>query len=131
MMVTYKMNLRTVIRNSFILAIGRLPQNVGLRLLLLVPVALATLGALFINAMWAPVILLLYYAIFGYTFSRFITASFTNAQFDRFINSRIEGAKVNQGLADEEEDDEDEEEEERPLMPWENGYASQEKKDNE
>ena len=131
MMVTYKMNLRTVIRNSFILAIGRLPQNVGLRLLLLVPVALATLGALFINAMWAPVILLLYYAIFGYTFSRFITASFTNAQFDRFINSRIEGAKVNQGLADEEEDDDDEEEEERPLMPWENGYASQEKKDNE
>ena len=87
-------------------------------------VIVAAVGALFINTMWAPVILLLYYALFGYTFSRFISASYTNAQFDKFINSRIEGAKVNQGLADVEEDEE-EEDEQRPLMPWENGYASQ------
>ncbi len=124
MLVTYKMSVMTVIRNSLILAVGRLPQSIGVRLLLCVPVALGVVCALFINTMWAPVILLLYYALFGYTFSRFISASYTNAQFDKFINSRIEGAKVNQGLADVEEDEE-EEDEQRPLMPWENGYASQ------
>lgn len=125
MLVTYQMSVGTVIRNSLILAVGRLPMSVGVRLLHCVPVLLGAVGALFINAVWAPMILLLYYILFGYAFSRFITASYTNAQFDRFINSRIEGAKVNQGLAEPDEEDDDGEEEERPLMPWENGYASQ------
>ena len=129
MLVTYKMSVWTVIRNCLILAVGRLPLSVGVRLLHCIPVALGVIGALFINSLWAPMILLLYYLLFGYAFSRFITASYTNAQFDKFINSRIEGAKVNQGLAEEDEDDEDEEEEARPLMPWENGYASQDKQD--
>ena len=74
-------------------------------------------------------VLCAYYLLIGFGLSRFITASYTNAQFDKFINSRIEGAKVNQGLAEEDEDDEEEEEEARPLMPWENGYASQDKQD--
>ena len=73
---------------------------------------------------WGPLMLLLYYIFFGYGLSRFITASYTNAQFDKYINSRIEGAKVNQGLAEPEEDEE-EKEEARPLKPWENGYVSQ------
>ena len=38
-----------------------------------------------------------------------MTASYTNAVFDRFINPRIEGAKVNQGLRKSEEDDEEDE----------------------
>ena len=42
--------------------------------------------------------------------SRFITASYTNAVFDRFINPRIEGAKVNQGIYTPEEDEDEDEE---------------------
>ena len=42
---------------------------------------------------------------------RFVTASYTNAVFDRFINSRIEGAVINRGLSQETDDDDDEEEE--------------------
>ncbi len=124
MLVTYQMSVWTVIRNSLILAVGRLPLSAGVRLLHCVPVAIGVVLTLFVSSVWGPMILLLYYALFGYAFSRFISASYTNAQFDRFINSRIEGAKVNQGLAAEEEDEE--EEEVRPLRPWENGYASQE-----
>ena len=124
MLVTYKMSVWTVIRNSLILAIGRLPLSVGVRLLHCVPVVLGVIGALFINYMWAPLLLLLYYVLFGFGLSRFITASYTNAQFDRFINSRIEGAKVNQGLAEEDEEYEEEEEEDREIKPWENGYAN-------
>ena len=61
-----------------------------------------------------------------FSFSSFITASFTNAVFDKYINSRIEGAQVNRGLSQEDnddDDDDDEQEEERELKPWENGYT--------
>ncbi len=125
MMVTYKMNLRTVLRNSFILAIGRLPGSVGIRLLHCVPMLIF---CLIFFMTFQPVVLIVffaYYVIFGFGLSRFITASYTNAVFDKYINSRIEGAQVNRGLSQEDDDDEDEddEEEERPLNPWENGYT--------
>ena len=128
MLVTYKMSFSTIIKNSLLLAIGRLPMSVGVRLLHCVPVVLGVVIALFISPIWGPMILAMYYVLFGFGLSRFITASYTNAQFDKFINSRIEGAKVNQGLAEDDEEDEEEAGEERPLMPWENGYASQENK---
>ena len=64
----------------------------------------------------AIMILCGYYMLIGFSLSRFITASYTNAVFDRFINSRIEGARVNQGLKAP-EDDEDEEETENGTDP--------------
>ncbi|MBQ8200867.1 MAG: YesL family protein [Clostridia bacterium] len=129
MIVTYKMNLRTVLRNSLLLAVGRLPMSVGIRLLHCVPLALGVVLTFLIGSLIVPLVVFAYYLLIGFGLSRFITASYTNAQFDKFINSRIEGAKVNQGLSEEEEDDweDDEEEEERELKPWENGYTSQDK----
>ena len=126
MLVTYRMSLATIIKNSLLLAIGRLPMSVGIRLLHLVPAALTVVCTLIFGSIWIPLVLFGYYMLIGFTLSRFITASFTNAQFDKYINSRIEGVEVNRGLAEEEEDWE-EEEEERELKPWENGYASQDK----
>lgn len=126
MMVTYQMNFRTIIRNSFILAVGRLPGSVGIRLLHCVPTVLFTVIFLLTIQPWVLLLLFAYYLIFGFAFSRFITASFTNAVFDKYINSRIEGAQVNRGLSqenDDDDDDDDEQEEERELKPWENGYT--------
>lgn len=125
MMVTYQMNFRTIIRNSFILAVGRLPGSVGIRLLHCVPTVLFTVIFLLTLQPWVLLLLFAYYLVFGFAFSRFITASFTNAVFDKYINSRIEGAQVNRGLSQEndEDDDDDEQEEERELKPWENGYT--------
>ena len=126
MLVTYEMKITTVIRNSLILAVGRLPLSVGVRLLHCVPAVLGVLGMLMLNSVWVPLIALMYYVLIGFTLSRFVTASYTNAQFDRFLNSRIEGAKVNQGLAEEDDDeewDDEAEEEDREIKPWENGYA--------
>ena len=126
MLVTYKMSFATIIKNSLLLAIGRLPMSVGVRLLHLVPAALTVVCTFLFGSIWIPMVLVAYYILIGFTLSRFVTASYTNAQFDKFINNRIEGAQVNRGLA--EEDDEDwEEEEERELKPWENGYVN---KDN-
>lgn len=125
MMVTYQMNFRTIVRNSFILAVGRLPGSVGIRLLHCVPTVLFTVIFLLTLQPWVLMLLFAYYLIFGFAFSRFITASFTNAVFDKYINSRIEGAQVNRGLSqeDDDDDDNDEQEEERELKPWENGYT--------
>ncbi len=131
MLITYKMNFRTVLRNSMILAIGRLPGSVGIRLLHCVPVVLFTLIFLLTYQPWVMLLLIAYYLIFGFAFSRFITASYTNAVFDKYINSRIEGAEVNRGLAKEDDDDEDDEDDDddqdtnRTLKPWENGYTDQ------
>ncbi len=125
MLVTYKMSFKTIIRNSLLLAIGRLPMSVGVRLLHCVPMALAVALTLLTSSLYVPLALFAYYLLIGFTLSRFVTASFTNAQFDKYINSRIEGVQVNRGLSEEEDwDDEDDEEEERELKPWENGYTA-------
>ena len=110
MIVSYDMRLRDVLRNSFLLAIGRLPMSVGVRLLHCIPVAIALLVGM-INMIWAMLGLMAYYMLLGFGMSRFVTASYTNAAFDRFINSRIEGAVVNRGLNTEPDDDEDDEDE--------------------
>ena len=111
MIVSYKMRLRDIIRNGLLLAIARLPMSVGIRLLHCVPFAIAFVVAYFFNALWAILGLFAYYLIIGFGLSRFVTASYTNGVFDKYINSRIEGAVVGRGLnpdPDVDDDDEDE-----------------------
>lgn len=112
MIVTYQMRLRDVLRNSFLLAIGRLPTSVGVRLLHCVPVIIAFLVAMFINTTWAIFGLAAYYMVLGFGLSRFVTASYTNGVFDKYINSRIEGAVIDRGLNTDPEDEDDEADEE-------------------
>ena len=110
MLVSYKVTFRQLIKNSLIMAVGRLPQTVGVRLVLLVPTAIA-IAAFFLTG--SPIAILLlgaYYVLFGFAFARFVCASYTNGVFDRFINSHMEGVQINRGLAaDDDEDDEEEE----------------------
>lgn len=114
--VTYDLKVKGVLRNGLLLGIARLPFSVGIRLLHCVPLLIAFIAVWFFGLDPLLGILLLcgYYMIIGFSLSRFITASYTNAVFDRFINPQIEGAKVNQGLREQEDfdDDEDDEEEE-------------------
>ena len=110
MIVGYKLKMKDLFRNSILLSIARLPQSVGIRLLHCVPVVIAGLAAFFWNPYWAFLGIILWYLIIGFSLSRFITASFTNGVFDRFINSHIEGAKVNRGLREDLDEDEDNEE---------------------
>lgn len=127
MLVTYQMSFKTIIKNSFLLAVGRLPLSVGIRLLHCVPMVLGVLLLFVTGVIWVPILLFAYYLLIGFTLSRFVTASYTNAQFDKYLNSRIEGAQVNRGLSEADDDDWDEEDDEddRELKPWENGYTSQ------
>ncbi len=111
--VTYDLKAKGVLRNGLLLGIARLPFSVGIRLLHCVPAVIAFIAVWFfgVDPLFGLILLCGYYMIIGFGLSRFITASYTNAVFDRFINPQIEGAKVNQGLR-EKEDFGDEEEEE-------------------
>ena len=124
MLVTYKMSFGTIIRNSLLLAVGRLPMSVGIRLLHCVPAILGLALTFLLGSIWIPLAVFGYYMLIGFTLSRFVTASFTNAQFDKYINNRIEGAEVGRGLAEDDDEDYEEEEEEHELKPWENGYVN-------
>lgn len=119
MMVSYKVTFRDLVKNSVMLAIARLPQTVGVRLVVLLPMLIG-LSVFYFTA--SPLVLLivaLYYAVMGYAMTRFVFASYTNAVFDRYVNSHIEGAKVNRGLAtdtdDEDADDENAPEDSKPA----------------
>ncbi len=113
-MVTYDLTYKNLIRNSLIMAIGRLPMTVGLKLLSIVPALLAALVSLFTPYMvYALMIYALYYILIGFSLSRFVGASYSNAVFDQYLNPNIEGAQVGRGLYVE-EDDEDEEEDQTP-----------------
>ncbi len=112
MMVSYRVTFRQLIKNSLMLAVARLPMTVGVRLVTLLPMAIALVVMLFTTAwVYAMMALILYYVILGFALVRFIHASFTNGVFDRYINSRMEGVEINRGLAKEEEEDFTEEDE--------------------
>lgn len=117
-MVTYNVKFPTLVKNGIMLAIARLPQTVGVRLAVLILPAIALFAFMMTGSAIALMVLAGYYILFGFAFTRFVFASFTNGVFDRFINSRIEGVEVNRGLAsDDDEEDEDEAESTEDEQP--------------
>lgn len=106
LMVSYRMTFGQLLKNGLMLAVARLPMTVGIRLATLIPTLIAV-AVVFFTGIWLyPLLLLgLYYILIGNSLTRFIYASYTNGVFDRFINSRIEGAEINRGLAKDEDDD--------------------------
>ncbi len=116
MMVTYTMKFRQLVKNSLMLAIARLPQTVGVRLVMLVPTLIAAAVMYFTSAFeYALLALAGYYLLIGNGLARFVFASFTNSVFDKYINPHIEGAEVGRGLS--QEDDDEDEPEEQPTEP--------------
>jgi len=112
LMVTYRLRLKDLLRNSLLLAVGRLPMTVGLKLLSLLPTAIAVAVAVLTPYLqWVILIYAAYYLCFGFSLSRFIGASYSNAVFDKYINPRIEGAAVGRGIYNPEEDEEESENE--------------------
>ena len=109
MIVTYHLRYRDLLRNSFLLTIGRLPGSVGIKLLTALPlVIVAVVSYVTPYLQWAVLCALLYYVLLGFSLSRFLGASYTNAVFDKYINVKIEGAQVNRGLyVDDDPDDAD------------------------
>ncbi|GHU69063.1 hypothetical protein FACS1894184_12380 [Clostridia bacterium] len=106
LMITYELKFGALLRNAMVLAVGRLPQSVGIRLAAVAPLALGFALAWFTP--WLGYVLLalgLFYLVIGFGLNRFVYCSYANSLFDQFINPRIEGAPVNQGLRQYTDDD--------------------------
>ena len=110
LMVSYKLTFSQLFKNGLILSVGRLPQSVGLKLLsLTMPIICAVLLLFTGVGLYAILVIGLFYLLIGVSLNRFIYASYTNAIFDKFINSKIEGVRINRGMSVETDDDEGEE----------------------
>ncbi len=114
MIVGYQLSLRDILKNAALMAAAQLPRMILARLLTFLPIA-AMLAGLSLGQPIAVLIVSLYYVVFGFAFSRLLYASVANGVFDLYLNPRIEGAKVREGLRpaspEEEWDEEDEEDE--------------------
>ncbi|MBE5769842.1 MAG: DUF624 domain-containing protein [Clostridia bacterium] len=110
MMVCYDVKFGALIKNSIMMAIGRLPQTAVMRLATLLPSLVCLVIFYFTSSIYALLAWGAYYIILGFTFARFVFASYTNGVFDRFINAHMEGVEINRGLADPEDDDDEEDE---------------------
>ena len=105
MMVGYELRLKDIIKNAFIMSAARFPRMVLARLITLIPIAVLFAG-LFVGNGIVVLVIVFYYLLFGFAFSRLVYASFANGIFDRYLNPHIEGAEVRAGLRPLSEEDE-------------------------
>lgn len=111
LIVGYELKFRYVFKNALLLSVACLPQMLLARIVTAIPAALL-LYAVYAGNSIMLLIMSMYYLAFGFAFSRLVYASVANAVFDKYLNPRIEGAVIGQGLRPEELDDEDDEDEE-------------------
>ena len=107
--VSYEVKTLALIKDGLMLAIARLPQTVGIRLVMLLPALIAVLVFWFTGSVLSLLVLGGYYILIGFTLARFVYASFTNGVFDKYINIHMEGVQVNRGLSTDADDDEEDE----------------------
>ena len=119
LMVGYELSFNNLLRNALLMAVARLPQMILARIITLIPLAALVVGIYVGNAIVLMVVAL-YYTFFGFALSRLIYASIAHDIFDAYLNPRIEGAVVGQGLRPQTDDDlllDDEDDEDEEYAP--------------
>ncbi len=91
--VNYKMGFFRMVRNAFLLTVGTLPQTIFFGLLALLPYLLMLIGWSFLTIVAVFMILL-----FGVAYVLLVWLDFAQWVFDKYINPKIEGAKVGRGI---------------------------------
>jgi uncharacterized membrane protein YesL len=91
MLVTYKAKVWTIIKNSIMLALGRLPFTLLFGVLSLFPLILAVILSIALiestvfSYIWLAVVL--YYLLLGFSLTSFVLNSYTNATFDKLMRT--------------------------------------------
>ena len=91
--VNYKYKFFTMLHNSFLMMIGTLPQTIFFGVIALLPFAL-----LLLNSSFFMMIAILVVLLFAFSFALLVWLDFAQWVFDKYINPKIEGAKVNRGI---------------------------------
>ncbi|MBE5751109.1 MAG: hypothetical protein IJA89_05825 [Clostridia bacterium] len=91
--VNYKMKFFTLVRNSFLMTIGTLPQTIFFIAMALLPFALLLIPSTFFLVLAIFVVLL-----FALSWALLVWIDFSQWVFDKYINPKIQGAKVGRGI---------------------------------
>lgn len=103
LMVTYRLSFGQIIKNAFLITFLELPRSLFTLLKNLIPVAVIALLLWLLPAYSGllVVLALAYYALFGISLERFLSASFANRALEKHINAKMPGARVDIGMASE------------------------------
>lgn len=91
--VNYNMGFFALLRNSFLMAIGTLPQTVFFSAIAAIPFILLLFGGTFFTLMAVMMVIL-----FALAYALLVWLDFAQWVFDKFLNPKIEGAKVGRGI---------------------------------
>ena len=91
--VNYEQKFFVLLRNSFLMTIGMLPQSVFFAVLALLPFFLLMIGQNLFTMIAVVMIIL-----FGFSYALLVWLDFSQWAFDKFINPKIAGAKVGRGI---------------------------------
>lgn len=91
--VNYNMSFFVLFRNAFFMAIGTFPQTIFFGVLALWPFALLMFGGSFFLVIAIILLMLL-----SLSYALLVWLDFAQWVFDKFINPKIEGAKVGRGI---------------------------------
>ncbi len=91
--VNYKMSFLVMIKNSFLMTIGTLPQTIFFGALALLPILLFLIGWTFLT-----VVGVIMFLLFGLAYALLVWLDFAQWVFDKYINPKIKGAKVGRGV---------------------------------
>lgn len=91
--VNYKLTFLNMLRNAFLMSVGTFPQTVFFGVLALLPFGILCLGGSLFTIIGTIIIL-----IFGFSYALLVWLDFAQWVFDRYINPKLEGAKVGRGI---------------------------------
>ncbi len=95
--VNYQMGFLVLLKNSFLMTIGTLPQTAFFGVIAAAPFLLIMIGGEGGFFMVAGIILCL---LFGLSYALLVWLNFAQWAFDKYINPKIAGAKVGRGIYD-------------------------------
>jgi uncharacterized membrane protein YesL len=95
--VNYEQKFFTLFKNAALISLGAFPQTLFFGVIALLPFALFLIQNSFFLMLAITVVLL-----FGFTWALLVWLDFAQWLFDRYINPKIEGAKVGRGIYNEE-----------------------------
>ncbi len=91
--VNYNMKFLVLLRNAFFMSIGTLPQTIFFGFLAGIPFFLTLIGGQFLTVFAVMAIIL-----FGIAYALLVWLDFAQWVFDKYINPKIDGAKVGRGV---------------------------------
>jgi hypothetical protein len=91
--VNYKLSFLKLLRNAFLMTIGTFPQTVFFGAIALLPFVLFFIGGSFLLIVAIFILLL-----FAFAYALLVWLDFAQWVFDKYINPKLEGAKVGRGI---------------------------------